>query len=98
MSGQTKRYRHRVRDEKELKMLKNRLHRMIGQMNGIEKMIDEGRYCGDIIIQIGALESALQSFGYLLLDEHLHTCVVDDVNEGNMGSIEEVMELIKKIK
>lgn len=98
MSGQTKRYRHRVRDEKELKMLKNRLHRMIGQMNGIEKMIDEGCYCGDIIIQIGALESALQSFGYLLLDEHLHTCVVDDVNEGNMGSIDEVMELIKKIK
>ena len=94
MSGQTKRYRHRVRDEKELKMLKNRLHRMIGQMNGIEKMIDEGRCCGDIIIQIGAL----QSFGYLLLDEHLHTCVVDDVNEGNMGSIDEVMELIKKIK
>lgn len=42
--------------------------------------------------------SALQSFGYLLLDEHLHTCVVDDVNEGNMGSIDEVMELIKKIK
>lgn len=44
--AETKRYRKEARDEQEIKMLKNRLHRMIGQMQGIEKMIDEGRYCG----------------------------------------------------
>lgn len=61
-------------------------------------MIDEGRYCGDIILQIGALESALQSFGYMLLNEHLHCCVVNDIHTGKTETMDEVMELIKKLK
>ncbi|EOS59933.1 hypothetical protein C815_01956 [Firmicutes bacterium M10-2] len=96
--AESKRYRNEARDEREIKMLKNRLHRMIGQMQGIEKMIDEGRYCGDIILQIGALESALQSFGYMLLNEHLHCCVVNDIHTGKTETMDEVMELIKKLK
>ena len=55
------------RDEEEIKQLKNRIHRIVGQMNGIEKMIEENRYCGDVLIQVAAIEKALQSFGYILL-------------------------------
>lgn len=98
MKEDTKRYRQTPRDEQEMRLLKNRLHRMIGQLNGIEKMIDEGRYCGDILIQVGALESALQSFGYILLKDHLHSCVTNDVLEGRTETMDEVMELIRKLK
>ncbi|WP_273171429.1 metal-sensing transcriptional repressor [Dubosiella newyorkensis] len=85
-------------DEQDVRKLKNRLHRMMGQLSGIEKMIDENRYCGDILIQVGALESALQSFGYTLLDKHLHSCVVHEINNGNEKVLDEVMDLMKKLK
>jgi len=87
-----------ISDEQDVRKLKNRLHRMIGQLSGIEKMIDENRYCGDILIQVGALESALQSFGYTLLDKHLHSCVVHEINNGNEKVLDEVMDLMKKLK
>ena len=87
-----------IRDEQDVRKLKNRLHRMMGQLSGIEKMIDETRYCGDIFIQVGALESALQSFGYTLLDKHLHSCVVHEINNGNEKVLDEVMDLMKKLK
>lgn len=86
------------REEADLKQLKNRLNRIIGQLNGIGKMLDENRYCGDILTQIGAVESALQSFGYVILKEHLETCVVEQIQKGNTDIMEEAVELIKKLK
>lgn len=86
------------RDEASVRQLRNRLNRMVGQLNGIGRMLDENRYCGDILIQIAAVEKALQNFGYVILGEHLHTCVVEDVQSGDLGSIDEALELMKKIK
>ena len=86
------------REEKELKQLKNRLNRMIGQLNGIGKMLDENRYCGEVLTQVAAVESALQSFGYQLLQEHMETCMVEEIGRGNLEVIEEAVELIKKLK
>lgn len=86
------------RQEQELKQLKNRLNRIIGQLNGIGKMLDENRYCGDILTQIAAVESALQSFGYVILKEHMETCVVEEIRNGNEAVVEEAVELIKKLK
>lgn len=86
------------RSERELKQLKNRLSRMAGQLNGIGKMLDENRYCGDILTQVAAVESALQAFGYLVLQEHMETCVVEEIQKGNTGVVEEAVELIKKLK
>lgn len=54
------RFKDQPRDEKELRNLKSRIHRIIGQLNGIEKMLDDNRYCGDVLVQISAVESALQ--------------------------------------
>ena len=90
--------KHKPRDEKEIKQLTNRLHRMVGQLNGIENMLKENRYCGDILVQVAAVESALQAFGYIVLQEHLNTCVVEDVQNGNTEIMSEVMDLVKKIK
>ena len=86
------------RDEKELRQLQNRLKRMIGQLNGISKMFDDNRYSGAIAIQVAAVESALQSFGDLVLQDHLETCVVEEIQKGNTQILEEAVELIKKLK
>lgn len=86
------------RSEKELRQLQNRLNRMTGQLNGISRMLDDNRYCGDILTQIAAVESALASFGYLILKEHMETCVVEQIRQGNTEVVEEAVELMKKLK
>ena len=55
------------RDQSELRQLKNRLSHMTVQLAGIGKMMEENRYCGDILTQVAAVESALQSFVYVIL-------------------------------
>jgi len=92
------RYKSTPRDADEQKKLTSRINRIIGQLNGIRNMIDDNRYCGDILIQIGAAESALQGLGYLILQEHMETCVVEQVQKGNTKIMTEVVELMKKIR
>lgn len=92
--------RHKTtpRDEKELRQLKNRLNRMSGQLSGIGRMLDDNRYCGDILTQIAAIESALQSFGHIILKEHMETCVVEEIQKGNLQIVDEAVDLMKKLK
>ena len=78
--------------------VQKRLNRAIGQLNGVKAMIDDNRYCGDILTQIAAVESALQSFGYIILQDHLETCVVEEIQNGNKEILEEAIDLIKKLK
>ena len=61
-------------------------------------MLDENRYCKDILIQIAAIESALQALGYQVLQEHMQTCVVEEIQKGNTDIIDEAVDLIKKLK
>ena len=86
------------RSEKERKQLQNRLSRMAGQLNGISRMLEENRYCGDILTQVAAVESALQAFGYVILQEHMKTCVVEEIKKGNTAIVDEAVELVKKLK
>lgn len=86
------------REEKQLKQLKNRLNRIAGQLNGIGKMLDENRYCKDILTQVAAAESALQALGYEILKEHMESCVVEEIQKGNTAIVDEAVELIKKLK
>lgn len=92
--------RHKAtpRQEKELKQLKNRINRIVGQMNGIGKMLDDNRYCGDILTQIAAAESALAALGYAVLKEHMESCVVEEIKKGNLEVVDEAVELMKKLK
>lgn len=90
--------KHTPRSAEQQKLLQNRLSRMTGQLNGISRMLEENRYCGDILTQVAAVESALQSFGYIILQEHLETCVVEEVQSGNAQIMEEVIDLVKKLK
>ncbi len=91
-------HKHTPRDAETLKALKNRLNRMIGQLSGIGNMLDDNRYCGDILTQIAAVESALQNFGYIILQDHMKTCMVEEIQQGNTEIIAEAVDLIKKLK
>lgn len=91
-------HKHTPRDTETLKALKNRLNRMIGQLSGIGNMLDDNRYCGDILTQIAAVESALQNFGYIILQDHMKTCMVEEIQQGNTEIIAEAVDLIKKLK
>ena len=90
--------KHTPRDEKQKKDLTARIAKIQGQLKGIASMIEEDRYCGDVLIQVAAAEKALQSLGYVILRSHLESCVKDDVLAGKDGVMEETMELIKKLK
>lgn len=90
--------KHTPRDAGDRKKLQSRINRIIGQLNGIQGMIDDNRYCGDILIQIGAVESALRSLGYVILEEHMQTCVADGVRQGDTQILAEAVELMKKLK
>ena len=92
------RYKHTPRIEEAKKKLINRLNRVIGQLGGIKKMVEEDRYCGDILMQVAAVESALQALGYVMLQDHMETCVVEEIQNGNTAIVDEAIELVKKLK
>ncbi len=66
--------------------LKKRLHRIEGQVRGIERMVEEDRYCIDILTQIGAVRTALESLGFELLEDHVTHCVKDALASGDEES------------
>ena len=85
------------RSEELVNNLEKRLNRISGQLNGVTNMIKENRYCHDVLIQIAAIESALKEVGFILLKDHMTTCVVDDIKNGNLASLEEAIEISKKL-
>ena len=60
-------------------------------------MIEDNRYCGDVLIQLAAADSAVKSVERLVLQNHLKTCVVDEIRNGNDEIVDEAMDLIKRI-
>lgn len=91
-----KRFTHRSKDDK--KYITSRLNIIEGQVRGINQMIEDDRYCGDVLIQIAAVSKSLQSLGNKILEKHLKTCVADEIKDGNIDIIDDVMLLIKKLK
>lgn len=89
--------KHKHRNEKEYKDLLNRLSRMEGQIRGIKTMVEEDRYCVDILTQVQAVTSALNSFSRVLLENHVKTCVVEDIKNGNEETVEELCRTIQKL-
>lgn len=92
------RHKSTPRETVEQKNLQNRINRIIGQLKGIQGMIEDNRYCGDVLVQIGAVESALQSLGYVILEEHMMSCVAEGVRQGDTQILAEAVELMKKLK
>ena len=89
--------KHKDRDEKEIKDLMNRLKRIEGQVRGLETMLETGVYCIDILTQVSAVTSALNSFSKVLLGNHLKTCVADNLRSGNDEVIDELLATFQKL-
>lgn len=89
--------KHKHRESKEYKDLLNRLNRIEGQVRGIKNMVEEERYCVDIVNQVCAIRSALGSFNKELLSNHIKTCVVEDIRSGKEQVVEELCNTIKKV-
>lgn len=99
MEEHTKECCHRTkeRSEKEYKDLINRLNRVEGQIRGIKRMVEEDAYCTDILIQVSAVNSALNSFNKVLLANHIRTCVADDIRAGHEDTIDELVATLQKL-
>ena len=87
----------KIRDNDEKKALIKRIRTIEGQMQGIEKMLIDNRYCHDILIQISAVSKSLQSLGEKVFENHLATCVVKEIQADNLAILDEVMELIRRL-
>jgi DNA-binding FrmR family transcriptional regulator len=90
------RYKHTPRSEAMRRDITTRLNRVIGQLNGVKSMIDDNRYCGDVLTQLAAAQSALSSVSRIVLQNHLETCVVERIQQGDTEVVDELMGLIKK--
>ena len=75
--------------------LVKRLHRIEGQVRGIERMVEDDRYCIDILTQIGAVSTALESLAFKILDEHVRHCVAGAV--GSADADEKIEELLAAV-
>ena len=85
-----------IRTDEEKKRLMNRVNRLQGQLSGIKKMIEDDKYCGDILTQLLAVDKATKSLSNEILKRHLHTCVLEDIKDGDTEVLDELLELFKK--
>lgn len=90
------RHKRTPRSEELQRDVKSRLNRVIGQLKGVQAMLDDNRYCGDVLTQLAAAQSALKSVSCMLLEEHIQTCVVEEIREGDESVVPELVQLIKK--
>ena len=81
----------------DYKKVRNRLNRIRGQLDGVNKMIDDDKYCLDISTQLMAISSALNSVNREILIAHINSCVSDSLNNGDNIDIDEKIKEIEKI-
>ena len=76
------------------KAVKNRLARVIGHLHAVERMIDDGRDCSEVLIQLAAVRSALNNVCKLILKDHMDHCVVDAIRENDTEALSELNKAI----
>lgn len=90
-------HKTKERSSKEYKDLISRLNRIEGQVRGIKRMVEEDVYCTDILVQVSAVNAALNSFNKVLLANHIRTCVADDIREGKEETVDELVKTLQKL-
>ena len=89
--------RSKHRTEEEKKYLQTRLKTIEGQVRGVSKMIEDDKYCNDVLTQLLAINKSIKSLSNDILKSHLSTCVVSDIKDEKLEVLDEVMELIERI-
>ena len=85
------------RDEETKRKLNKRLKTIEGQIRGVQTMIDEDKYCNDILIQLLAINKSIKSVSNEIFKNHFSTCIVRDIKNDDPEIIDEVMELIRRL-
>lgn len=85
------------RQDEQKKKLIYRLNRLEGQIRGIRKMVEEDAYCTDILVQSAAASAAINSFNRELLEAHIRSCVVRDIQNDQLEVIDELMGTLQKL-
>ena len=85
------------RTAREQKNLTNRLSRIEGQVRGLRDMLQKDAYCTDILVQVSAVNAALNSFSKELLASHIRTCVADGIRRGDDEVIDELVTTLQKL-
>ena len=89
--------RPRNRTPAASQQLSNRLSRIEGQVRGIRGMIERDAYCPDILIQVAAASSALNSLTRELLDQHIRVCVAEDLRQGKEDKVDELLDVLQRL-
>ena len=89
--------RHKHRSPSEYEALLKRLNRIEGQIRGIKGMVEKNAYCTDIIVQVSAVNAALNAFNKELLSNHIKTCVTEDIKAGKEETVDELVVLLQKL-
>ncbi len=90
--------RKTFRSDAEKKTINNRLNRIEGQVKGVKKMIEEDRYCDDVLIQLSAIDKSVKSLANHILENHMYNCVLNDIEKGNIEIIDEVVSLFRRFQ
>ena len=91
------RHRHKHREAPEYDSLIRRLNRIEGQVRGVRGMVEKECYCTDILTQVSAIQSALNAFSRELLSNHIHSCVVQDIQNGHLEVVDDLLVTIQKL-
>ncbi len=86
------------RSEDEKKNLITRINRISGQLNGIKAMIEDDRYCGDILTQLLAVEKSVRAISNIILDNHMHSCLIEHIEKGDYSIVDEISELVRRFQ
>lgn len=88
----------KVRTDEEKKEITTRINRIIGQLNGVKNMVIENRYCNDVLIQLSAIDKSVKSLANVVLDSHMHTCLIEHIENKDYGIIDEIIDLVKRFQ
>jgi len=90
--------KHTYRTADDKKKVISRLNRIEGQIKGVQRMIEEDRYCNDVLIQLAAVENAVKSLAGIILENHMYTCITEEFERGNLEVIDEVVQLFRRFE
>lgn len=96
--NKNEKYKKTKRSDEDKNKLVTRINKLIGQMNGIKKMIEDDRYCDDILIQLSAIDKSIKSLANVILDNHMHTCLIENIENGSYEVINEIIDLFKRFQ
>lgn len=86
-----------VHSHKHTKAVLNRLSRSIGHLESVKKMVEDGRDCSEVLVQLAAVKGSLDSLSKIILKDHIEHCIVDAIEAGDQSALDELNKAIDKI-